>query len=322
MSLPVRPHPAWMRWALYAAGVYNLAWGALVVLAPQTTLGWTGLDAQGTHALALWQCIGMIVGVYGVGYWIAASNPLVHWPVVLVGFLGKLFGPIGALFGWMSGTLPASMLLTNVANDFVWLPLFALILFAAWRAASERDGRASGESFSDALSHAKTSTGVSLAEVSRERPALVVFLRHFGCVFCREALYEIASRRADIEKEATIVLVHMSTLEEGAAFLARYGLDDAAHISDPSTRLYQAFGLTRATVSRLFTPGVLIRGAHTAFSGHGFGPIVGDVFQMPGVFLVHRGAIVKEFRHQLGSDRPDYVNLAACPAQTCGQAPG
>ena len=33
----------------------------------------------------IWQCVGMIVGVYGVGYLVAASDPLRHWPIVLVG---------------------------------------------------------------------------------------------------------------------------------------------------------------------------------------------------------------------------------------------
>jgi small multidrug resistance pump len=41
----------------------------------------------------IWQCVGMIVGVYGVGYLIAAFDPLRHWPVILVGLLGKVLGP-------------------------------------------------------------------------------------------------------------------------------------------------------------------------------------------------------------------------------------
>ena len=39
--------------------------------------------------------MGMIVGVYGIGYLIAARDPRTHWPIVLVGLLGKVFGPIG-----------------------------------------------------------------------------------------------------------------------------------------------------------------------------------------------------------------------------------
>lgn len=40
----------------------------------------------------IWQCVGMIVGVivgvYGIGYLVAASDPRRHWPIVLVGLLG------------------------------------------------------------------------------------------------------------------------------------------------------------------------------------------------------------------------------------------
>ena len=43
----------------------------------------------------IWQCVGMIVGVYGIGYAIASADPLRHWPIILVGFLGKIFGPLG-----------------------------------------------------------------------------------------------------------------------------------------------------------------------------------------------------------------------------------
>jgi hypothetical protein len=59
---------------------------------------------------------------------------------------------------------------------------------------------------------------------------------------------------------------------------------------------------------------VWLRGAEALVRGHGLGAIVGDSLQMPGVFLVHRGAIVKAFRHEYSSDVPDYVTLAACPA--------
>lgn len=39
----------------------------------------------------------MIVGVYGIGYAAAATNPVRYWPVVLAELLGKVLGPIGFL---------------------------------------------------------------------------------------------------------------------------------------------------------------------------------------------------------------------------------
>ena len=51
----------------------------------------------------LWQCVGMIVGVYGVGYLAAAAAPLRHWPIVLVGFLGKSVWPNRLHLGRVAG---------------------------------------------------------------------------------------------------------------------------------------------------------------------------------------------------------------------------
>ena len=91
----VSPPPSWIQIVLRFAAVYNLAWGALVVLFPLTPFRWAGMEEP--NYPQLFQCIGMIVGVYGIGYWIAADDPLRHWPIVLVGLLGKVFGPIGFL---------------------------------------------------------------------------------------------------------------------------------------------------------------------------------------------------------------------------------
>jgi len=99
-----RSAPPWMRWILWAAAVYNLTWGAGVILFPTWPFELAGMEPP--NYPSLWQCIGMIVGVYGVGYGIAASDPLRHWPIVLVGLLGKVFGPVGFLWTAWRGELP------------------------------------------------------------------------------------------------------------------------------------------------------------------------------------------------------------------------
>ena len=70
----------------------------------------------------------MIVGVYGVGYAIAAYDPVRHWPIVLVGLLGKTFGPIGFVFSAVYCELPWIAGLTLLTNDLVWWIPFGLIL--------------------------------------------------------------------------------------------------------------------------------------------------------------------------------------------------
>ncbi|QEG27345.1 hypothetical protein GobsT_20990 [Gemmata obscuriglobus] len=133
--------PKWMRGVLALAGVYNLAWGAWAVLLPERSFANSGMQRpdQPLHYPELWQCIGMIVGVYGVGYLIAASDPARHWPVVLVGFLGKFFGPVGLAYGVLTGRSSAEGLLTCVPNDLIWWAPFVLTLRHAYRSRGGRE---------------------------------------------------------------------------------------------------------------------------------------------------------------------------------------
>ena len=57
--------------------------------------------------------MGMVIGVYGIGYLAASAAPTRHWPIVLVGFLGKILGPMGFVFGVAAGTVPIERLHTH-----------------------------------------------------------------------------------------------------------------------------------------------------------------------------------------------------------------
>ena len=65
-----------MKYVLLAAAVYNVSWGALVVLFPLLPFEWAGMAAP--NYPELWQCIGMIVGVLaivGVAMYISFREP-------------------------------------------------------------------------------------------------------------------------------------------------------------------------------------------------------------------------------------------------------
>jgi len=115
---------------LWSAALYNLASGAFIVLFPFTLFHWAGMPEP--NYPMIWQSVGMIVGVYGIGYGCAATNPYRHWPIVLVGFLGKLFGPIGFVVSAFHGQLPWVAGMVNVTNDLIWLIPFAFILRGAY----------------------------------------------------------------------------------------------------------------------------------------------------------------------------------------------
>ncbi len=161
------------------------------------------------------------------------------------------------------------------------------------------------------LSEMVTSAGLTVSALSHERPVMLVFLRHFGCTFCREALAEISAKRVEMERMgSTIVFVHMSDATTAERYFARYQMPGIAHVSDPECRFYRAFGLKKGTPRQLFGLQSWIRGFEAGVvEGHGIGPQLGDGFQMPGVFTIFRDEIKSSFIHKLASSRPDYVNL-------------
>jgi peroxiredoxin len=157
-------------------------------------------------------------------------------------------------------------------------------------------------------------TGESLTAISQQQPVMLVFLRHFGCTFCREALADISKKRSDIESQGTcIVFVHMSENEIAEEYFQKYNLPNAIHISDPTCRYYAAFGLSKGTFTQLFGLSTWVRGFSAGVvAGHGIGPQLGDGFQMPGIFIIAEGQVREQFIHKLASDRPDYQELVKC----------
>jgi peroxiredoxin len=64
-------------------------------------------------------------------------------------------------------------------------------------------------------------------------------------------------------------------------------------ISDPEKKLYQAFELKSMSPLKMLSPILALKGMAAVARGHGVGMPVGDVRQLPGVFVIDRkGEIV------------------------------
>lgn len=309
--------PRWMRRWLVAAGVYNLAWGGFVILWPKGLVDLAGLEMT-SAGLAIWQCLGMVIGVYGIGYLAASLDPLKHWPITLVGLLGKIFGPIGFVWTASRGEIPWSFGWTILTNDLLWWAPFFLILKASWDRGSADDG-SPAPPLEEALSQAMVrgrGGSVPLQQACESTPLLLVFLRHAGCTFCREAVSDVLARRREIEAAgAEPVLVAMGGDDEVDAFLDRRGAGSIRRIADPSRRLHRALGLGRGSFGELFGWRNFLRAA--AAARHGVGHPIGDPLQMPGTALLHRGRVLHLHRHRFAGERPDYAALA-CPLPASG----
>lgn len=159
-----------------------------------------------------------------------------------------------------------------------------------------------------------TASGCSLLELSNHKTVLLVFLRHFGCIFCREALKDLSIHRTDLQECNTeLVLVHMETNAEADVYFSKYDLSGVHHIEDADQKLYKRFGLQRGNLSQLFGLKSLMRGrkASANMSLNSLIPKT-DAFQMPGVFVIKKGVIKEQYIHQTVSDKPAYFDLVAC----------
>ena len=119
--------PKWMRLTLYLAGIYNIIWGIIVSLFPIKLFLLADMEAP--NYPELFQCIGMMIFVFGVTYLAAAHDPIKHWPIVMAGLLGRILGPIGFIYAALNGTFTWISGVTIITNDLIWIIPFSLILY-------------------------------------------------------------------------------------------------------------------------------------------------------------------------------------------------
>lgn len=117
---------------LRVAAVYNIVWGAWQVLAPNSYFDLMGMTPL-NHPM-VWQGLGMVIGLYGLAYYWASFDYVRHWPIVAIGMMGKVFGPIGYVFNILMGTAPVLFGYTLITNDLLWWAPFVMMLNHARKA--------------------------------------------------------------------------------------------------------------------------------------------------------------------------------------------
>jgi len=168
-------------------------------------------------------------------------------------------------------------------------------------------------SLADSIRGFHTETGRSLLDLVDESPVLLVFLRHFACAFCAQALDQVSELRPQIEARGVRpVFVHLGSPERAKPYFDYYHISDVERISNPEATLYQlpAFGLTRTNAFLHFLNLTVWRGwLKGAMFKYRIGMIKEDADQMPGVFFLKERKIVRAFRHKTIADEPNYMKL-------------
>ena len=160
-----------------------------------------------------------------------------------------------------------------------------------------------------------TESGANLLALCEASPVLLVFLRHFGCSFCRQTISQVADLKDVLAKRgARPVFVHMGPPHISKANFDYYGLNDVERINDPLATIYQnpVFSLSRSNPYSHFVKAKVLAGwLKGALFKYGVGKIEGDGYQMPGIFFLKGPKIVRKFVHKTIADEPDYLRLVA-----------
>jgi len=74
------------------------------------------------------QVMGILVGLFGVGYLMVASNPVENRNILVLGFLSKAISSVLALYYVAVGPLTLSFIPVVFFSDIIYLPPFYVLI--------------------------------------------------------------------------------------------------------------------------------------------------------------------------------------------------
>ena len=147
---------------------------------------------------------------------------------------------------------------------------------------------------------------VRMGELWSERPAALVFIRHYGCTHCRIYVSRLNRERERFEEAGVdLKVVGQGRPEQAARFREKQGLDLDLY-ADEQRLSYKAGGMKKATLGELVGPGVLAKGIQGAAKERVVqGRFIGHPAQLGGVLVVRPdGSIAYSHLSEDAGDNP------------------
>lgn len=147
---------------------------------------------------------------------------------------------------------------------------------------------------------------VRLESLWADRPVALVFVRHFGCLFCQQQVDALQKARERLERDgARVVVIGQGSPEDAREFRDANGVTLPLYV-DPSRASYCAVGLKRGFWSTL-GPGAVARAVSALTSGYRQRRSSGDVLQQGGVVVMGPGG--REFYRYASREAGDHPSI-------------
>ena len=161
----------------------------------------------------------------------------------------------------------------------------------------------------------------NLKESWKDKPALILFWRHYGCGCGMDRASMLQKEYPDyLDAGANVVIIGQGEPERAAAYAEKYNLPPVPVLCDPDYQVYQAYGLVEGKESQImfdapdvFQDRELKGGLELAKSRKEDGrPLVDNSWILPGEFVVNsKGIVVLAYRYNYCEDFPDHRVLLA-----------
>jgi peroxiredoxin len=165
----------------------------------------------------------------------------------------------------------------------------------------------------DVVLHDPDGNAVRLGDLWSERPTVLVLLRHFGCVFCRQLAVDIHDHRHEFhEADVELAVIGFGTPDQAREFLRKQNID-LKLLLDPDRRVYKLAGAKVATLTEVIGPLQLWRGLKATVMSRvkqgsiavNQGRIIGHAAQLGGVLVIApEGSIRYAYLSEGSGDNP------------------
>lgn len=126
-SPPPRPKVLlpWMKFVLRFVAVFNVLAGLHMIVLYHETYKMIGMNKPDIQFPI--QLVGILVALFGVGYYMVAKSPILNRNILLLGFWSKFLGSCLGMGYILTGKLPWTFFLLFFFADIIYLPPFFLI---------------------------------------------------------------------------------------------------------------------------------------------------------------------------------------------------
>jgi prostamide/prostaglandin F2alpha synthase len=165
------------------------------------------------------------------------------------------------------------------------------------------------------IKNAETDQDVTLSSLWSEGPAIIYFLRRFGCQICRWHAKNVSQLAAPLDgKNVRFVAIGPEKLGWDEFVQGKFWASPEVYY-DPEKKLYQELGMKRSGIlgvmGGMLTKKTWDMVGKTRSAGVS-GNLKGDIYQLGGLFVVDKGGdkILYEFRQADFNDYPDVQAIA------------